>query len=91
MLAGDTLSTGAVKAVREGLKALDEERQSADPLAATTREVLGRLEAADLPLPVLTRALDDLRMSQIAGREAAGVLLERLRLVLDLPWYRSGG
>ena len=86
VLDGDTLSTGAVEAVREGLKALDDERRSADPLAATTREVLGRLEAADLPLPVLTRALDDIRMSENAGREAAGMLLERLRLVLDLPW-----
>ena len=72
--------------MREGLKELDEERQSADPLAATTREVLGQLEAADLPLPVLTRALDEIRMSQSGGREAAAVLLERLRLVVNLPW-----
>ena len=86
VLDGDTLPRAAVDAVREGLKALDEERRPADPLAATTREVLGRLESADLPLPVLTRALDDIRMSQIAGREAAAVLLERLQLVLELPW-----
>ena len=85
VLDGDTLPRGAVDAVREGLKALDEERRPADPLAATTREVLGRLESADLPLPVLTRALDDIRMSQIVGREAAAVLLERLQLVLELP------
>ena len=83
---GTPLPRGAVEAVREGLKALDEERRPADPLAATTREVLGRLESAELPLPVLTRALDDIRMSQIAGREAAAVLLERLQLVLELPW-----
>ncbi|MCY4510427.1 MAG: AAA family ATPase, partial [Acidobacteria bacterium] len=86
VLDGDTLPTDRVEAVREGLKELDEERRSADPQAATTREVLGQLEAADLPLPVLTRALDDIRMSQHAGQEAAAVLLERLRLVLDLPW-----
>ena len=86
VLDGDTLPRGAVEAVREGLKALDEERRPADPLVATTREVLGRLESADLPLPVLTRALDDIRMSQIAGREAAAVLLERLQMVLELPW-----
>ena len=47
--------------------------------------MLGRIEVADLPLPVLTRALDDIRMSQGAGREAVAVLLERLRLMLDLP------
>ena len=81
-----SLPNSVVEAMREGLKALDKERQSGDPLAATTREVLGRLEAADLPLPVLTRALDEIRMSQTAGREAAGVLLERLRVVADLPW-----
>ena len=91
VLDGDTLPPGAVEAMREGLKELDEERQSADPLAATTREVLGQLEAADLPLPVLTRALDEIRMSQSGGREAAAVLLERLRLVLDLPWSARAG
>ena len=91
VLDGDTLPSGAVEAMREGLKELDEERQSADWLAATTREVLGQLEAADLPLPVLTRALDEIRMSQSGGREAAAVLLERLRLVLDLPWTARAG
>ena len=91
VLDGDTLPPGAVEAMREGLKELDEERQSADPLAVTTREVLGQLEAADLPLPVLTRALDEIRMSQSGGREAAAVLLERLRLVLDLPWTARAG
>lgn len=39
-----------VEAVREDLKALDEERQSGDPLATAACEVLGLLEAADLPL-----------------------------------------
>ena len=91
VLDGDTLPSGKVEAVRKGLKTLDEERQSADQLATMTREVLGQLEAADLPLPVLTRALDDIRMSQTAGREAAGVLLERLRLVVDLPWTARAG
>ena len=86
VLDDDSLPNGRVEAVREGLKTLDEERQSGDRLAATTREVLGRLAAADLPLPVLARALDEIRMSQSAGREAAAVVLERLRLVADLPW-----
>ena len=43
VLDGDTLPPDTVEAMREGLKELDEERQSADPLAATTREVLGQL------------------------------------------------
>ena len=91
VLDGDSLPTGRLEAARKGLKELDGERQSADPLAAMTRELLGRVEAADLPLPVLTRAVNDIRMSQSAGREAAAVLLERLRLVLDLPLDRAGG
>ena len=86
VLDGDSLPNGAVAAVREDLKALDEERQSTDRLAAAAREVLARLEACDLPLPVLTRSLDEIRTVQTAGREAAAALLERLRVVLDLPW-----
>ena len=86
VLDNDSLPKDEVKAVRESLKALEDERQSADRLAAATLEVLGQLEAADLPLPVLARALDEIRMSQTAGREAAGVLLERLRVVADMPW-----
>ena len=90
VLDGDTLPRGAVEAVREGLKTLDEERRPADPLAATTREVLGRLESADLPLPVLTRALDDIRMSQIAGREAAAVLPRTAAAGARAPVDRAG-
>ena len=86
MLDGDSLPNSAVAAVREGLKALDQERQPTDHLAAAAREVLARLEACDLPLPVLTRSLDEIRTVQTAGREAAAALLERLRVVLDLPW-----
>ncbi len=86
VLDGDSLPNSAVAAVREDLKALDEERQSTDHLAAAAREVLARLEACDLPLPVLTRSLDEIRTVQTAGREAAAALLERLRVVLDLPW-----
>ena len=56
MLDEDGLPDHKVEAVREGLKALDKERQSGDPLAATAREVLGLLEAAGLPLPVLAGA-----------------------------------
>ena len=67
VLDDDSLPNGRVEAVREGLKALDEERQSGDRLATATREVLGRLAAADLPLPVLARALDEIRMSQSCG------------------------
>ena len=48
--------------------------------------MLGQFEAADLPLPVLARALDEICMSQTAGREAAAVLVERLRVVAALPW-----
>ena len=86
----DGLPHDKVEAVREGLKALDEERRSGDPLAATAREVLGLLAVADLPLPVLARALDEIRLAQTQGREAAAVLLERLRMVAELPLAGAG-
>ena len=86
MLGSDSLPKDEVEALREGLQAIEEERPSADQSAATTQEVLERLETADLPVPVLARALDEVRMAQTAGREAAAVLLERLQVVADLPW-----
>ena len=43
-------------------------------------------EAADLPVDVLTRALDELRLAQTLGNEAGAVSLERLRLLGALPW-----
>ena len=89
VLEEDGLPHDKVEAVRKGLKALDEERQSGDPLAAA-REVLGLLEAADLRLPVLARALDEVRPAQTQGREAAAVLLERLRVVAELPLAGAG-
>ena len=91
MLGSDSLPKDEVEAVREGLKAIEEERPSADQLAATTQEVLEHLEAADLPVPVLARALDEVRMAQTAGREAAAVLIERLQVVANLPWTARGG
>ena len=86
MLGSDSLPKDEVEAVREGLQAIEEERPSADQLAATTQEVLERLETADLPVPVLARALDEVRMAQTAGREAAAVLIERLQVVANQPW-----
>ena len=86
MLGGDSLPKDEVEAVREGLKEIEEERPPADQLAATTQEVLERIETTDLPVPALARALDEVRMPRAAGREAAAVLLERLRVVADLPW-----
>ena len=80
----DTLPSDELEAVRESLK--KEEDQAADPRAAATRDVLGRLEAADLPVEVLARALDEVRQAQTVSREAAAVALERLRLVAALPW-----
>ena len=70
--------------VREGLK--EEEQHAAGRLEAEARHVLGQLEAADLPVDVLTRALDELRLAQTLGNEAGAVSLERLRLLGALPW-----
>ena len=73
-----------LEAVRDSLK--EEEQQAAVPLAAATRDVLGRLEAADLPVEVLARALNEVRLSQALGHDAAAVSLERLKTVASLPW-----
>ena len=74
-----------LEAVREILTE-EEEQQAAVPLAAATRDVLGRLEAADLPVEVLARALNEVRLSQALGHDAAAVSLERLKTVASLPW-----
>ena len=42
-----------------------------DPLAAVTQDVLERFQAAELPVAVLARALDQIRLSQSMGHEAA--------------------
>ena len=80
----DTLPNEKFEVVREGLK--EEEQHAAGRLEAEARDVLGQLEAADLPVDVLTRALDELRLAQTLGNEAGAVSLERLRLLGALPW-----
>ena len=84
VLDDDALPNDELGAVREGLK--QEGEQAAGQLAAATRDVLGRLDAADLPVEVLARALDEVRLAQTQGHEAAAVSLERLRVVAALPW-----
>ena len=80
----DTLPNEQVEVVRENLK--EEEQQAVGRLEAEARDVLGQLEAADLPVDVLTRALDELRLAQTLGNEAGAVSLERLRFLGALPW-----
>ena len=80
----DTLPNEKFEVVRDGLK--EEEQHAAGRLEAEARHVLGQLEAADLPVDVLTRALDELRLAQTLGNEAGAVSLERLRLLGALPW-----
>ena len=84
VLDDDTLPNEKVEVVREGLK--EEEQHAAGRLEAEVRNVLGQLEAVDLPVNVLTRALDELRLAQTLGNEAGAVSLERLRLLGALPW-----
>ena len=80
----DTLPDEKLEIVREGLK--EEEQQAAGRLEAEARDVLGQLEAADLPVDVLTRVLDELRLAQTLGNESGAVSLERLSLLGALPW-----
>ena len=78
--------TTSSRGVRDGLKELEKERRATDPLAALTQEVLERFEAVVLPVTVLARGLDEIRLSQTASQEAATAALERLRVVVCLPW-----
>ena len=80
----DTLPDEKFEIVREGLK--EEEQHAAGRLETEARDVLGQLEAADLPVDVLTRSLDELRVAQTLGNEAGAVSLERLRFFGALPW-----
>ena len=84
VLDDDSLPAHEINGVRKGLK--EEEQQAAGQLAVATRDVLGRLEAADLPVEVLARALDEVGLAQTLGHEAAAVSLERLRVMAALPW-----
>ena len=84
MLDDNTLPNDRIEVVRKGLK--EEEQQAAGQLASEARDVLGQLEAADLPVDMLARALDELRLAQSLGHDAAAVSLERLRVVAALPW-----
>ena len=84
VLDDNTLPNDRIEVVRKGLK--EEEQQVAGQLASEARDVLGQLEAADLPVDMLARALDELRLAQSLGHDAAAVSLERLRVVAALPW-----
>ena len=80
----DSLPSEEIEAVRTGLK--EEATQAGDRQARAIRDVLGRVEAADLPVEVLARALDEVRLAQAQGSESAADTLERVRVVMDLPW-----
>ena len=86
VLDDDDVPSDRLETVRNGLKELEKERRATDPLAVLTQEVLERFEAADLPVAVLARGLDEIRRSLSAGHEAAAAALERLRVVASLPW-----
>ena len=86
VLDDDSVPNDQLERLRDGLKEIEKERRATDPLAALTQDVLERFEAAELPVAVLARGLDEIRRSQSAGHEAAAAALERLRVVASLPW-----
>ena len=86
VLDDDGVPNDQLKRLRDSLKEIEKERRATDPLAALTQEVLERFEAVELPVAVLARALDEIRLSQTASEEAATAALERLRVVASLPW-----
>ena len=86
VLDDDGVPNDQLKRLRDGLNEIEKERRSTDPLAALTQDVLERFEAAELPVAVLARGLDEIRRSQTASQDAAAAALERLRVVASLPW-----
>ena len=75
-------------AARSAIEAVEKHWASAGSLAAETRELLGRIEAADLPVRVLDEALHEVRRSLTATYETAATSLDRVRLLTRLPWVR---
>ena len=77
-----------LSAARSAIEAVEKHWASAGSLAAETRELLGRIEAADLPVRVLDEALHEVRRSLTATYETAATSLDRVRLLIRLPWVR---
>ena len=75
-------------AARSHIEAVEKHWKSAGSLEAETRELLGRIEAADLPVRVLDEVLHELRRSLTATYETAATMLDRVRLLTGLPWVR---
>ena len=67
---------------------IEKDRESAGRLRPRLLEVLGRLEAMDLPAVVLDKALEELRHATTSGIEAATASLDRVRVLAALPWSR---
>ena len=86
VLDDDGVPSDQLERLRDGLKEIEKERRVTDPLATLTQDVLEQFEAAELPVAVLARGLDEIRRSQTASQEAAAAALERLRVVASLPW-----
>ena len=89
---GSLEDTAALKddlaAARSDIEAVEKHWKSAGSLEAETRELLGRIEAADLPVRVLDEVLHEVRRSLTATYETAAAMLDRVRLLTGLPWAR---
>ena len=89
---GSLEDTEAIKddlaAARSHLEAVEKHWKSAGSLEAETRELLGRIEAADLPVRVLDEALHEVRRSLTATYETAATMVDRVRWLTELPWAR---
>ena len=81
-------SEKAVGRLRTEADGIENDRESAGRLWPRIRETLGRLEALDLPVVVLDKALEELRRATTSGTDAATASLERVSLLAALPWNR---
>ena len=75
-------------AARSDIEAVEKHWKTAGSLEAETRELLARIEAADLPVRVLDEVLHEVRRSLTATYETAATMLDRVRLLTGLPWAR---
>ena len=79
---------GDLSAARDTLENLDKYWKSAGNLAAETQALVDRVEAADLPVPVLDTVIHELARSLTATYDSAAMLLDHVRLLIGLPWVR---
>ena len=77
-----------LSAARDTLETIGKYWSSAGHLAVETQALVDQVEAAELPVPVLDTVVHELGRSFTATYDTAAMLLDRVRLLIGLPWVR---